>query len=169
MDALEAISRRRSIRKFTNDPVDEGSVRTLLAAAMSAPSANNQQPWRFVVVTDRETLVALTAVHPYSTPLKEAALAVLICGDTEKLPSAGFWEQDCAAATENLLIAATALGLGSVWLGCHPREDRVKGIQRVLGVPETVIPLALVAVGHPNEEKPKADRYDPEKVHYGRW
>jgi len=169
MDTLEAISRRRSIRRFTNDPVDEGTVRTLLAAAMSAPSANNQQPWRFVVVKDRETLVELTTVHPYSTPLKEAALAVLICGDTEKLTSAGFWEQDCAAATENLLVAATALGLGSVWLGCHPREDRVKGIQKVLGIPETVIPLALVAIGHPKEEKSKADRYDPAKVHHDRW
>jgi nitroreductase len=169
MDALEAILTRRSIRKYRKDPVDEESIRVLLTAAMSAPSARNQQPWRFVVIREREMLVALTNVHPYAGPLKEAACAVLICGDTKALPSEGFWEQDCAAATENLLVAATALGLGTVWLGCHPREDRVRGIQELLGIPKAVVPLSLIAVGHPDEAKPKTDRYDRKKVHYNRW
>jgi nitroreductase len=169
MDALDAILTRRSIRKYKKDPVDEQAITTLLAAAMSAPSANNQQPWRFVVITDRKTLDALTTVHPYADALKQAPLAVLICGDTERLPSEGFWEQDCAAATENLLVAATALGLGTVWLGCHPRVDRVTGIQRLLGIPKTVVPLSLVAVGVANEKKPKADRYDQRKIHNNRW
>jgi nitroreductase len=169
MDALEAILTRRSIRKFKDDPVSDNSIRMLLAAAMSAPSARNQQSWRFVVITDRETLVALTTVHPYAGPLKEAPLAILICGDTRDLKSEGFWVQDCAAATENLLTAATALDLGAVWLGCHPRQERVTGIQKLLGIPEKVIPLSLIAVGYPEEEKPREDRYDREKVHYNRW
>jgi nitroreductase len=169
MDAVGAILTRRSIRKFKKDPVDGMSIKTLLAAAMSAPSARNQQPWRFVVITDREILDGLTTVHPYANPLKEAPLAVLICGDTEGLPSEGFWEQDCAAATQNLLIAANALGLGAVWLGCHPRADRVRGIQKLLGIARTVVPLSLIAVGRSNEVKAEEDRYDEKKIHYNRW
>jgi nitroreductase len=149
--------------------VDEKSIRTLLTAAMSAPSAGNQQCWRFVVITDRPTLDALTTVHPYANALKEAPLAVLVCADLDNETRSGFWPQDCAAATENLLVAANALGLGTVWLGCHPREDRVRGIQKLLGIPERVVPLSLVAVGRPNEAKATEDRYDEKKVHYNRW
>ena len=169
MDALEAILTRRSIRKFKKDPVDEATIRKLLEAAMSAPSARNQQPWRFVVITDRETLIDLTTVHAYAKAVKEAPLAILVCGDLGAEQSAGFWVQDCAAATENILIAANALGLGTVWQGCHPREERVEGIQKLLGIPKTVVPLALVAVGHPDEEKPREDRYDETNIHYDRW
>jgi nitroreductase len=169
MDALDAILARRSIRKFKKDPVDEGTITKLLSAAMCAPSAGNQQCWRFVVVTDRPILDALVAVHPYASPLREAPLAILVCGDQDTELQSGFWEQDCAAATENLLLAATALELGTVWLGCHPRADRVKGIQKVLGIPKTIIPLSLVAVGRSNEVKAKEDRYDEKKVHYNRW
>jgi nitroreductase len=169
MDALEAIFTRRSIRKFKEDPVDAGTVKKLLSAAMSAPSAQNQQPWRFVVVTDRALLADLTTVHPYAKALAEAPLAILVCGDLGAERSAGFWVQDCAAATENLLIAAAALGLGAVWQGCYPREDRVRGIQKLLGIPESVVPLSLVAVGYPNETRPREDRYDEAKVHRNRW
>ena len=169
MDALDAIVTRKSIRKYKKDPVDEKTIKTLLTAAMSAPSAGNQQCWRFVVVTDRPTLEALATVHPYANPLKEAPLAVLVCGELETELHSGFWEQDCAAATQNLLVAATALGLGSVWLGCHPRAERVKGIQKLLGIPKTVVPLSLVALGRSNEVKAREDRYDEKKIHYNRW
>ncbi|MBN2224610.1 MAG: nitroreductase family protein [Deltaproteobacteria bacterium] len=169
MDALEAILTRRSIRKYKNDPVDEVTIRMLLAAAMSAPSARNQQCWRFVVVTDRPTLEALATVHPYAKTLKEEPLAVLVCGDLDAEQTPDFWVQDCAAATQNLLVAANALGLGTVWLGCHPRADRVRGIQELLGIPKTVVPLSLVAVGRSDEVKGTEDRYDEKKVHYDRW
>jgi nitroreductase len=169
MDAMDAILTRRSIRRFKTDPVDEKTIKALLTAAMSAPSAGNQQCWRFVVITERPTLDALTTIHPYANPLKEAPLAILVCGDMDTELRSGFWEQDCAAATENLLVAATAMGLGSVWLGCHPRADRVKGIQKLLGIPKTIIPLSLIGVGRSNEVKAREDRFDEKKVHYNRW
>jgi nitroreductase len=169
MDALDAILTRRSIRKFKKDPVDEGTIKQLLSAAMSAPSARNQQAWCFIVVTDRKVLNDLVTVHPYAKAVKEAPLAILVCGDLGAEQSPGFWVQDCAAATENILIAANALGLGTVWQGCYPREERVRGIQKLLGIPESVVPLSLIAVGRPDEKKAREDRYDEAKVHRDRW
>jgi nitroreductase len=169
MDSLDAIMTRRSIRKYKSDPVDEKTVRTLLSAAMSAPSAQNQQCWRFVVVDERKTLNELAVVHPYAKALKEAPLAIVVCGDLDAQKTPDFWVQDCAAATENILVAAAGLGLGTVWLGCHPRADRVRGIQEVLGIPETVVPLSLIAVGRPNETKAREDRFDAAKVHRNGW
>ncbi len=169
MDTLDAIMTRRSIRKYKSDPVDEKTVRTLLAAAMSAPSAQNQQCWRFVVVDDRKTLDELAVVHPYAKALKEAPLAIVVCGDLEAQKTPDFWVQDCAAATENILVAATSLGLGTVWLGCHPRADRVRGIQELLRIPEAIVPLSLIAVGRPDEKRGREDRFDEAKVHRNRW
>lgn len=169
MDTLEAIRSRRSIRKYTNDSVSDGAVRDLLAAAMSAPSAGNEQPWQFVVVNDRTLLTEVARLNPFAGMAKEAPLAVLICGDTslEKYP--GFWVQDCSAATQNLLLAAHAQGLGAVWTGIHPNQDRVAGFRRLFLLPESVVPLALVVIGHPAQTLPTEDRYRPERVHLNRW
>jgi nitroreductase len=147
-ELIGTILSRRSIRKYTSEPVSEEDVRTLLEAAMAAPSASNRKPWHFVVVTDRQTLDALAEAHPHGKMLFEAQLCVAVCGgpvETER-----YWIQDCCAATENLLLAATALGLGAVWLGVYPREDRV-------------------AIGHPAEEKAPRTQYDEARVHRGRW
>ena len=140
---------RRSIRAYTTEPVTDELVERLLRAAMAAPSAGNQQPWQFVVVRERETLHAVTVFHPYAAMLDQAPLAILVCGDTrlEKWPD--FWPQDCAAATENLLIEAQALGLGAVWLGVYPLVERVDGMRALLGLPAHVTPFALVPVGWP--------------------
>jgi len=166
---LDMILSRRSIRAYTPEPVTEEQIEQLLRAAMSAPSANNEQPWQFVVIDDRALLdIIPDDVHPYSQMLKEAPLAILICGEPRRQHHAGFWEQDCAAATENLLLAAHALGLGAVWLGVHPREKRVEGLRRLLRLPDDLIPFALIAVGHPAEKKPPADRYDPARVRRNR-
>lgn len=160
------IFRRRSIRKYTEKPVSDEEIRSLLEAAMAAPSANNGQPWRFVVVRDKEKLRRLAAAHPYGKMLAEAALAIAVCGD----PAASqWWVVDCAAATENILLAATGLGLGGVWLGCHGREEREEGIRRELGIPATIGVLSLVALGHPAEQKEPRTQYDPAKVHSERW
>ncbi len=167
MDALEAIFTRRSIRKYTPDPVAEKDIKTLLDAAMNAPSANNRQPWHFIVVTDRRQLNAIMEVHPYSKMLAEAPLAIVVCGDT--VVSESYWQQDCAAATENLLLAARALNLGTVWLGVFPREDRVAGVHKLFALPDHVQPLCIVAVGHPNEEQGRVERSDGAKVHTNRW
>lgn len=167
MDALETIFTRRSIRKYTPEPVAEADVKTLLDAAMNAPSANNRHPWHFIVVTDRSVLNAIMDVHPYSKMLAEAPLAVVVCGDTAVSDS--YWQQDCAAAAENLLLAARALDLGTVWLGVFPREDRVTGVRKLFTLPDHIQPLCIVAVGRPNEQKGRVERYDAAKVHRNRW
>jgi nitroreductase len=166
---MDAILNRRSIRAYTAEPVSDDLVAKLLAAAMAAPSANNQQPWHFVVIRDRGTLDAVPDIHPHSRMVRQAPLAILVCGDPAAEKNPGYWVQDCAAATENLLIAATALGLGSVWLGVYPREDRVTGLRRLLGVPEPIVPFALVPIGRAGEVKPPADRYQESRVHRDRW
>lgn len=167
MDALEAIFTRRSIRAYTSEPVSEEDLKVILEAGMNAPSANNRQPWHFIVVDDRSKLNAIMDVHPYSKMLAEAPLAIVVCGDTKV--SRDYWQQDCAAATENIMLAARALGLGTVWLGVYPRKDRVEGISRIFQLPDHISPLAVVAVGHPAEEKGRVDRWQEEKVHRNSW
>ena len=169
MDAMQAILGRRSIRKYRQGEVNDDMVRQLLEAAMSAPSAGNEQPWHFIVIRDREILNSIPSIHPYSRMLREAALGILICGDLKQEVYKGFWVQDCSAATENMLIAAHALGLGAVWLGFHPLEERVTAIRQMLSIPEHVIPLCIVSVGWPAEEKPPAGRFREERVHYDGW
>ena len=160
---------RRSIRAYTDEPVSEAQVERLLRAAMAAPSAGNQQPWGFVVVTDRATLSAIPSVHPYARMLPQAPLAIVVCGLGGGRRWPQFWDQDCSAAVENILIEAVLLGLGAVWLGVHPLEERVQGVRRLLDIPDDVVPFAVVAVGHPAETKEPADRYEPERVHRERW
>lgn len=165
-ELIQTIFARRSIRKYTSEPVSEKEIKTLLEAAMAAPSANNSQPWRFVVVTDRRTIDALADAHPHGKMLFQATLCIAVCGD----PAASvYWEQDCSAATENLLLAATALGLGAVWLGVHPRQDRIAAVRRVLGIPESIVPLNLLSIGHPAEMKEPRTQYNAAFVHYERW
>jgi len=166
-ELIQTIFARRSIRRYTDEPVGEADIRTLLEAAMAAPSASNRKPWHFVVVTGRQTLDGLAEVHPHGKMLFEATLCIAVCGNLSTFER--FWVQDCSAATENLLLAATALGLGAVWLGVYPREDRVAAVRQVLGLPETVTPLNLISIGHPAEEKEPRTQYDQSRVHRERW
>lgn len=136
---------------------------------MSAPSAGNQQPWQFVVINDPAILDKIRSVHSYAEMLKEAPVAILVCGDLQLARMKGFWVQDCSAATQNILIAVQAKGLGAVWLGVYPAEERVKGIQKLLSLPEHVVPFALVPVGYPAETKPPSNRYDTARIHYNKW
>ena len=169
MDAMEAILTRRSVRSYTDAHVPDDVVKTLLGAAMSAPSAGNQQPWQFICVTNRDILNAITRVHPYSGMLKQAPLAIVVCGDLNRERFQGYWVQDCSAATQNLLIAARAQGLGAVWLGVYPLEDRVDGLRKLFGLPETIIPLSVVSIGYPSVAQGPADRYDGRRIHYNKW
>ncbi len=166
---MEAILARRSIRKYTNKPVPDDVVGDLLRAAMSAPSAYNEQPWHFVVIRDREVLDKIPEFHPHTQMLHEAPLAILVCCDQNLKKTDWFWPQDCAAATENILIAVQAKGLGAVWCGVYPRQELMDGMRRLLGLPEHITPFSLVAIGYPAEEKPPANRYDESRVHYDRW
>ena len=144
-------------------------IEDCLRTAGTSPSGANQQPWHFVVIRDRATLDTIPSIHPYSKMLREASVAFCVCGEIALEKYEGYWVQDCSAATENILCAATALGLGTCWLGVYPREERVEGLRKLLGLPKGVIPLALIALGHPDETKPPSDRYNPERVHHERW
>ena len=169
MDTLTAIHTRRSVRAFSPDPVSEADLQTLLEAAMMAPSAGNAQPWAFLVVTDPALLERVPSVNPYARMASRAPLAILVCGDlaAEKYP--GFWVQDCSAATQNLMLAARAVGLGSVWTGIYPMEDRVAKARDLFRLPESLIPLGLVVVGRPRTEQKEEKRFAPEKVRRNLW
>jgi len=170
MDAMEALFSRRSIRKYTAGPITEEVLRELLEAAMSAPSAGNQQPWHFIIIDDRKILDDVPSFHPHSHMLKEAPVAILVCGDLKLEKHVGYWVQDCAAATENLLLAVHAKGLGAVWVGVFPREERVEGFRKLLRMPDHVIPFSLIPVGFPAESKPpRPDRYNTAKIHHNHW
>jgi nitroreductase len=171
MDALEAILTRRSIRKFQSKDVSDDLIQKLLEAAMSAPSAHNEQPWHFIVVRDRAILDEIPKVHPYAKMLLEAPVGIIVCGDhqLEKDPQAGYWVQDCAAAVQNLLLAAHALGLGACWIGIHPRQNRKDALRDLCGLPTAVEPFAAVALGWPNEQKTAPSRFNPHRLHRDLW
>ena len=166
---MEAILSRRSIRKYTKELVSDEIIKDLLKAAMSAPSAVNEQPWHFIVIKDRQILDEIPKIQPYSKMLRDAPVAVVVCGDLKLEKAKGFWVLDCSAATQNILIAAQAKGLGAVWLGFYPREDRIKPLQKLLGIPEHVIPFSVIPIGYPAEQKPPANRYNESRIHFNRW
>lgn len=166
---MKEIFSRRSIRRFTPEPVTEQEVEKLLRAAMNAPSACNEQPWEFVVIRDSRVMQEIRKLHIYFGPLDTADCAVVVCGDTEKEIAPGFWVQDCSAAMENLLLETEHLGLGAVWMGVYPLEARVAAVKEILGLPEKVIPLGIAAVGRPAARVEPADRYRPERIHRDQW
>ncbi|MCD6399306.1 nitroreductase family protein [candidate division WOR-3 bacterium] len=164
---LTFIFRRRSIRHYRDKPVSKKDIIALLEAGMAAPSANDKKPWHFVVITDREKLDGLAKIHPYAEMLTEATLCIAVCGDLKI--SSRYWVQDCSAATENILIAAANIGLGAVWLGCHPRIERKKLLKDFLRIPEDIELLSLIAAGHPAEKKEIRTQHDMRKIHWENW
>ncbi len=179
---LENILSRTSIRQYTDDPVSDAQIETLLRAGMAAPSARNLQPWSFVVVTD-STVRASLVTKGVNKMYAEAPCLIVVCGETtmmrkphdapedaepQEVPN-GNWSVDCSAVTENILLAAHSLGLGAVWTACWPYEDRYAPVKELLGIPEKVMPLAIIPVGHPAEDPAPKDKWKPERIHYGRW
>jgi nitroreductase len=169
MDAFEVILTRRSIRKYKKKIITDGILENLLLAAFSAPSAGNQQPWHFIIIDDRKILNVVHTFHPSANMLKEADKAILVCGDLHLEKFKGYWMIDCAAATENILLAAHSLGLGACWLGLYPREGRVAGMRKLLHLPTHIIPFALVSLGYPAETKSKEERYNTSRIHHNKW
>lgn len=169
MNVFDAIRTRRSIRKFTPEPVSPDQIRTLLQAAMMAPSAGNAQPWQLIVVDDRSILAQIPEIHPYAAMSREAAVGILVCGDLSREKYPGFWVQDCAAAVQNLLLVAHGLGLGAVWTGIYPDEGRVARFRERFSLPQHIVPLAFIPVGHPAQHPSAADRFDPARVHHNSW
>ncbi len=169
MDIFTAIHSRRSVRAYTGEPVTTEETRAMLDAAMTAPSAGNARPWHFLVIDDPVSIAQIPSLNPYAGMAPAAAVCILVCGDLslEKYP--GFWVQDCSAAIQNLLLAAVGLGLGAVWTGIHPLEDRVRAFASLFALPPNIVPLALIAVGRPKKEQQRLSRYEEEKVHYNRY
>lgn len=171
MNVLDALKTRRSVRSFTSEPVSDKDLRTMLEAAMLAPSAANEQPWEFVVFRDTDTLDQIPQINHYAASARNAPMAILVCLNTEKEKEKGMGILDTAICAENLMLAAHGLGLGSVFTGIYPIKERIEGYQKLAGLPESVIPIGLVVVGHPaeNTSKPVPDRYNEASVHMEKW
>ena len=169
---LEVIKTRVSVRQFTGEKISNEQIQTLLECAMAAPSAINRQPWAFIVVTDEDILARLAAASPYSRCDNHPACAFVMCGDLSKAlegEAQNFWVNDVSAATENLLLAVHAMGLGAVWTGVHPSSERVAKVQEALALPEHIIPLCIVPVGVPAEQPAVKDKFKTENIHYNNW
>ena len=171
-ETINSIMGRRSVRRYKDTPLDESTIETLLKAGMAAPSAHNRQPWELVVITDRGVLDRLAAEHPYARMLLQAPACIIVCGNSERFCSGdeeGFWVQDCSAVTQNILVAAHSLGLGTVWCGVTPRPHLIELVSRIVGLPEGIVPLNLIAVGYPAEKPPVKDKWRPDRVHWEGW
>ena len=166
---MSIIYNRKSIRKYTNEQVSDDQVKDLLKAAMAAPSAGNAQPWDFIVVRNKDTFEEIMKISKYSTPLKTASVAIIVCGNKDKEKFPGYWVQDCSAATENLLLRAEEIGLGGVWLGIYPEEGRVNGLKKIFNLPETITPLAVISIGYPDENRATTDRFNEDNIHFETW
>ena len=158
---METIFKRRSVRKYTEKPVSDAQVRQIIRAGMAAPSAKNSREWVFIVLRDPEIYKTFSEVHVNAFAMKTAQAAILVCADLSKEqdPGQGWWIQDCSAAMENMLLEATDLGLGSLWLGVHPKPDRIACLKEICKLPEGVEPLGIVALGEPTKERPAIERY----------
>jgi nitroreductase len=166
---MDTILTRRSIRKYTRQSIPDEIIKELLEAGVSAPSAGNQQPWQFIIIDNREVLDEASQVLPNGKLLKDANKAILVCGDLNLETHKGYWPIDCSAATQNILLAAHAKGLGACWLGIYPREERVENLKKLFKTPEHIIPFSVISLGFPDEESKKVDRYDDSKIHKNTW
>lgn len=180
--ALDVIMTRTSIRQFTGDPVSMEQLEILLKAGMAAPTAMNSQPWRFVVLTEKERIAELLGGGPRSGMFTDAGAVIIVCGQTTMMrkpfgqPDAPavemeniFWFEDCSAATENILLAAKALGLGAVWTAGYPATERIAPLAAALGLPENVVPLSIIPVGIPAEDPAPKDKWNPDHIHWNNW
>jgi len=169
MDTLTAIFTRRSVRKYSNQPVSDATVKLLLQAAMSAPTAKNTQDWEFIVIRDKKTLAQIPGFHPFSKQIPDAQVAIVVCGNTKLEAAKGHWVPDSSNASMNILLAAHSLGLGAVWTTFYPYEDRTAGIRKLLNLPDHIMPLNIIPLGYPVEKRAYQDRFNPAKIHYEKW
>lgn len=174
-DGISFILSRTSVRRFTEETVGNDDIELLLRAAMAAPSSMNLQPWHFIVVREEALKEELRRSLPYAKMLQGGSIGVVVCGDIalyerinrlDKEDNTLYWVQDCSAASENLLLAAHAIGLGAVWTGIYPLESRMAQLRRLLHLPSHILPLNLIVVGHPFHVSSPKDKWDPRKVHY---
>ena len=169
MDVTDAIFQRRSIRNFEDKKIPEDIVNEILKAAMYAPSAMNQQPWQFIVMDDRKLLDEIPKFHPYSAMCKTAPMAILVCADLSLEKSKDNWTLDCAAATQNLMLAAFAKNIGSVWVGVYFDDNLIKGFQKLLNLSKNIIPISLIPIGYHKNETKEIDRFKKDRIHKNGW
>lgn len=169
MDIFEAILTRRSLRKFTEQPIIDVEIEKILQCAMHAPSAVNEQPWQFIVVKSSTIREQLSTASPYTYMAKQAPVVIVVCGDLSLEKAPGFWVQDCSAAIQNILLAACGLNIGAVWCGIYPEKERVEFVKKILDLPDTIVPLALINLGYSEQKYHEADRYKPERIHLEKW
>ena len=169
--SLQFIFNRRSVRKYESRIIPEEMFTHLFEAAMAAPSAVAKDPWHFILVRDRKTLDKIVKILPSGQMLRQAPASIIACGDINKanLKEVSYMLQDLSAAVENILLAATALGLGSCWLGMHPRPDRMDGIRTLFNLPKNIIPMCGISLGWPAEQPEARTRYNPERIHLEKW
>ena len=163
---LENIAERKSVRKYLNKSVEEDKIDAMVKAGMAAPSGMDRRPWEFVVVTDRAALDSMAAKLPYAKMLTAAPLAIVVCGDTTL---SSYWFLDCSAATQNVLLAAEALGLGAVWTAAYPYEDRIDVVRQNTGLPEHIVPLCVIPIGYPDGPQKAKDKFDEKRVHRNKY
>jgi nitroreductase len=169
MELFDAILTRRSIRKYTSQKIEPDLVDKIIKAGMYAPSAVNKQPWHFIVFEDRKTMQEIMNVHQSSAMLAEAQTAILVCYDEHMQHDEGYGAVDCSNATQNMLLAAHALGLGACWVGIYPRLKRMEALHSIFGLPQHVKAFAVIALGYPAEKKNMAERFKPERVRFEKW
>jgi nitroreductase len=169
VDLFKAIFGRRSIRQYSEKKIPANLINDILKAAMYAPSAMNYQAWQFVVINDKQKLDGILKVIPHAEMLKSSQAAILICGDMKLDNNIDYLQQNCSAATQNLMLATYALGLGSCWIGVYPVKEIIYGLQKMFNLPDTLLPISLVSLGYPAENPVADERFKMEKVHFNQW
>ncbi len=165
MEIFDAIFGRRSIRKFKPEPVSEDQIEKILSAAMAVPSAMHQNPWRFIVVRDKEVLAKIAATSPHAAMVATVDVCIIVLADLDKNYK-NFWIQDCAVSTQNILLAVQGLNLGAVWTGIYPSDEKSEKFKKIFNLPENLIPFSCIPIGVPDEKKPAKDEFDPQLIHY---
>lgn len=166
---LENIHNRKSVRTFVpRKLVEKSDLETLVRAGMAAPTARNQQPWEFIALSEKTSLDAIAEKMPNQKMLQNCGAAILVCANTEIADDAGFWQQDCSAAIQNILLAVEAMDLGAVWTGGYP-GGRYTELQKAFELPETIIPVALIIIGYPEGEQTPKNKWKEERLHWEKW
>lgn len=168
---LNNILNRKSVRQYNEEQIEKEDLITILKAGMAAPSTCNFQPWNFIIIQNKNTLNDMADIHKYAKMFKNAKAGIIVTGDMQKTlkNSEDYWIEDCSAATENILLAIEALGLGGVWTGIYPSENRVNKLKNYFNLPKNIIPFNLIAIGHPKGKQNIKNKWDESKIHWEKW
>ncbi len=169
MNTIDAILTRRSIRSYKTQKIPNEKINQILKATMYAPSAMNYQPWHFIVLDERTDLDEIFKINSHADMMKQAAIAIIICGDLKLEINIDFLVQDCSAATQNALLAIHELGLGGVWVSSYPNKDTINGLRKYFDMPENIVPVSIIALGYPAEQPATDDRFNKSRIHYNKW